>query len=85
MTKFIIIIILFCVRLQCLQDGSLDDLISPACGVILTLMASLRQAMFTESSDQELSTKLTLQQVLKGLLNLIVTSSKYMNNKVVHV
>ena len=85
MTKFIIIIILFCVRLQCLQDGSLDDLISPACGVILTLMASLRQAMFTESSDQELSTKLSLQQVLKGLLNLIVTSSKYMNNKVVHV
>ena len=83
MTKFIIIIILLCA--QCLQDGSLDDLISPACGVILTLMASLRQAMFTESSDQELSTKLSLQQVLKGLLNLIVTSSKYMSDKVVHV
>ena len=73
MTKFIIIIILLCA--QCLQDGSLDDLISPACGVILTLMASLRQAMFTESTDQELSTKLSLQQILKGLLNLIVTSS----------
>ncbi|XP_067951509.1 nuclear pore complex protein Nup205-like [Watersipora subatra] len=59
---------------KCLQEGGLDDLISPACGVILTLMSNLRQTMFKESFEESaLSSSILV--VLKGVLNLIVSSS----------
>ncbi|KAF6030553.1 NUP205 [Bugula neritina] len=62
------------VLLACLQDGCLDDLISPACGVILSLMANLRQSVFKDGL-RDTNIDNGLQVILKGILNLIVTSS----------
>ncbi|KAF6038171.1 NUP205 [Bugula neritina] len=70
----IIVNILNALIRKCLQDGCLDDLISPACGVILSLMANLRQSVFKDGL-RDTNIDNGLQVILKGILNLIVTSS----------